>query len=397
MIVSLIVLAIMIFNAFLAYFFGDYFLKETSNLKYINVLLLFLIETTIILIIIQKFYDKPIKQIKFFIHKLYTWKLKWEKIEIDKSINKDLNYISNSIVDILNRLRNIKEEFLHWKTIKWEVELAKEIQWKTFKQKLIEIPSLNIVANSKPAWEIGWDSYDIIKWIKDNYYIYVWDATGHWVWAGLIMMMVNALIAWFSKIYIRWSQIMASTNEILKPRVKANLLMTVLLVRWNEEEKRFFFTWAWHEYLMIYKQKTKKTHKIKSWGLALWMIKDISKLLKEKELKFEPGDIAVLYSDWITEAINRPKRDGTETMFWEDRLVEAISKAPNMKWKNYKTAKSVYNNITIKLSQFMWYNPLQLDDITLAVIQYKPEDYIEENDYSTDIPEEMITQWNWKT
>jgi len=397
MVVSLIVLAIMIFNAFLAYFFGDYFLKETSNLKYINVLLLFLIETTIILIIIQKFYDKPIKQIKFFIHKLYTWKLKWEKIEIDKSINKDLNYISNSIVDILNRLRNIKEEFLHWKTIKWEVELAKEIQWKTFKQKLIEIPSLNIVANSKPAWEIGWDSYDIIKWIKDNYYIYVWDATGHWVWAGLIMMMVNALIAWFSKIYIRWSQIMASTNEILKPRVKANLLMTVLLVRWNEEEKRFFFTWAWHEYLMIYKQKTKKTHKIKSWGLALWMIKDISKLLKEKELKFEPGDIAVLYSDWITEAINRPKRDGTETMFWEDRLVEAISKAPNMKWKNYKTAKSVYNNITIKLSQFMWYNPLQLDDITLAVIQYKPEDYIEENDYSTDIPEEMITQWNWKT
>jgi len=396
MIVSLIVLWIMLFNAFLAYIFGASFLESTNNLKYANILLLFLIETTIILIIIQKFYDKPIKELKFFIHKFYTGQLKWEKIEVSKSVNKDLNTISDSIVDILNRLRNIKDEFLHWKAIKWEVELAKEIQWKTFKQKLIDIPSLTVIANSKPAWEIGWDSYDIIKWTWDNYYIYVWDATGHWVWAGLIMMMVNSLIAWFSKVYIRWHQIMSAANEVLKPRVKANLLMTVLLIRWNEQQKRLFFTWAGHEYLMIYKQKTKKTHKIKSWGLALWMIKDISKLLKEKELKFEPWDIAVLYSDWITEAINKSKRDWTEQMFWEDRLIETIQNSPNMKQKDYKTAMSVYNNITIKLSQFMWYNPLQLDDITLAVIQYKPKDYLPENDFSEEIPEEMITQWKWK-
>jgi len=395
MIVSLIVLSIMIFNAFLAYFFGNSFLESANNLKYAYIFLLFLIETTLILIIIQKFYDTPIKQLKWFIHKFYTGQLKWEKIEIQKSINKDLNIISDSIIDILNRLRNIKWEFLHWKAIKWEVELAKEIQWKTFKQKLIEIPSLNIIANSKPAWEIWWDSYDIIK-NGDNYYIYVWDATGHWVWAWLIMMMVNSLIAWFSKVYIRWHQIMAAANEILKPRVKANLLMTVLLIRWNEKQKRFFMTGAWHEYLMIYKQKTKTTHKIKSWGLALWMIKDISKLLKEKEIKFEPWDIAVLYSDWITEAINQPKRDWNEKMFWEDRLLETIKNSPNVKWKDYKSARSIYNNITIKLSQFMWYNPLQLDDVTLAVIQYKTEDYTPENDFSEEIPDEMITEWNWK-
>ena len=395
MIVSLLVLGIMIFNALLAFYFGESFLENPDNMKFIKIWLLLLIETIIILLVIQKFYDKPIKQLKYFIHKFYTGQLKWEKIEVSRSINKDLNTISDSIVDILNRLRNIKDEFLHGKAIKWEVELAKEIQWKTFEKKLIEIPSLNIIANSKPAWEIWWDSYDIIQnW--DNYYIYVADATGHWVWAWLIMMMVNALIAWFSKVYIRWHQIMSAANEILKPRVKANLLMTVLLIRWNEKQKRFFMTGAWHEYLMIYKQKTKKVHKIKSWGLALWMIKNISKLLKEKEILFEKWDIAVLYSDWITEAINKPKRDWSEQMFGEDRLMQAIKQAPNMKWKDYKSARSVYNNITIQLSKFMWYKPLQLDDITLAVIQYKPDDYNPEDDFPEEIPEEMITQWNWK-
>jgi serine phosphatase RsbU (regulator of sigma subunit) len=171
--------------------------------------------------------------------------------------------------------------------------------------------------------------------------------------------------------------------------------MSVLLVRWNEKEKRLFMTWAWHEYLMIYKQKNKKTYRIKSWWLALWMIKDISKLLKEKEIKFEPWDIAVLYSDWITEAINRPKKDWTEKMFGEDRLEEAIKTAPNIKWKNYKSAQSVFNNITIKLSQFMWYKYTQLDDITLVVIQYKPEDYTPKLDYNDKIDESLITEWNW--
>lgn len=395
MIVSLIVLGIMLFNAILAFFFWETFLESQNNVKYVNILLLFLIESTVILLLIQKFYDKPIKELKYFIQKLYTWQLKWEKIEVSKSINKDLNTISDSIVDILNRLRNIKDEFIHWKTIKWEVELAKEIQWKTFNKKLVWVPSLNIIANSKPAWEIWWDSYDIIQ-NNDNYYIYVWDATGHWVWAWVIMMMVNALIAWFSKVYIRWHQIMSATNSVLKPRVKANLLMTILLLRWNEQQKRLFMTWAWHEYLMVYKQETKKCYKVKSGWLALWMIKDISKLLKEKEILFKPWDIAVLYSDWITEAINRSKRDWTEQMFWEDRLVKTIENSPNVKWKNYKSARSVYNNITITLSKFMWYKPLQLDDITLAIVQYKPEDYIEENDFNEIISDDLITEWNWK-
>ncbi len=395
MIVFFTVLWIMLLNMVLLHVFWADFVKSESLLKYVYLLLFILVESILIVHFIGKFYDKPIKQLKNLIEKLYTGQLKWEKIEVSKSINKDLNMISDSVVDILKRLRNIKDEFVQGKAIKWEVELAKEIQWKTFDKKLEDVPSLNVVANSKPAWEIGWDSYDIIK-NDDNYYMYVWDATGHGVWAWFIMMMINALVAWFSKVYIKWNQIMTAANWVLKPRVKANLLMSVLLLRWNEKEKRLFMTWAGHEYLMIYKQSKNKCYKIKSWWLALWMIKDISKLLKEKEIAFEPWDVVVLYSDWITEAINKPKRDWTERIFWEDRLVEAIEDSPNMKGKKYKTARSIYNNITINLSKFMWYKPLQLDDVTLVVIQYKTKDYKAENDFSPEIWEGLITEWSWK-
>jgi len=369
-----------------------------SNLDLINKVIIlsifFFIEVIAVLYSIKTFYEKPILELELAIKKFLTWKYKNESIKLSKTQNKDLNYIITFFNNTLKTLKNIKEEFLHGKEIKWEVALAKEIQWKTFTKKLIEIPSLKIVAKSKPAWEIGWDSYDIIQsW--DNYYIYVWDATGHWVWAGFIMMMVNALISWFSKVYEKGSDILIKTNEILKPRVKANLLMTVLLLRWNEKTKKMYFTWAWHEYLMIYKHRLWKCFKIKSGWLALWMIKDASKLLKEKRVNFEPNDIIVLYSDWITEAINKPKKDWTEQMFWEERLMKAIETAPNVKWADHKSAASVFNNITIQLSRFMWYKHVQLDDITLVTVEYKDKEE-KIKDYPTDIPKEFITEWYWK-
>jgi len=139
---------------------------------------------------------------------------------------------------------------------------------------------------------------------------------------------------------------------------------------------------------MIYKQKLGKCFKIKSWWLALWMVKDASKILKEQRISFEPNDIIVLYSDWITEAINKPKRDWTEVMFWEERLMKVIEKSPNVKWTKHKSAISVFNNITIQLSRFMWYNPIQLDDITLVTIEYKENKLTNKNDFQLEIPDD---------
>jgi hypothetical protein len=70
-------------------------------------------------------------------------------------------------------------------------------------------------------------------------------------------------------------------------------------------------------------------------------------------------------------------------------------KAPNMKQQKYKTAASVFNNITIQLSKFMWYKFTQLDDITLFVIQYKPDWYDTKDDFDSNLPRDLITEWYW--
>lgn len=366
-----------------------------SDLMYFIIWIFMIIQAIIIMLIIKINYENPIAQLEYNIKSFISWSLKWKDLVFEKNINPHLSYILRFFTTTLNMLKNIRDEFLSGKAIKSEVDLAREIQEKLLYKKLETIPSLEVIAKSKPAWEIWWDSYDIIKQ-QDNYYIYVWDATGHWVAAWFVMMMVNSLISAYSKVVKSGASILSMTNEILKPRVKSNILMSLLLVRWNEEEKRLFMTGAWHEYLMIYKADVKKCFRIKSGWIALGMTKDISKILKEQEVKFEKNDIIVLYSDGITEAINQNKKDWNESMFLENRLQMSIEKSPEIviNWEKIKTARWVFNNITIELSKFMWYKYRQYDDITLVVVAYTWGEKLEW-DFSENIPEEFITEWNW--
>ncbi len=123
------------------------------------------------------------------------------------------------------------------------------------------------------------------------------------------------------------------------------------------------------------------------------MIKDAAKLLKEREVSFEPNDVIVLYSDGVTEAINQNKKDGNERMFGEELLVKAIEESPNI--DGIKTARSIFKNISISLSKFMGYQHVQLDDITLVTIQYISPEYKRENDCSEEMTEDFITEWKW--
>lgn len=320
------------------------------------------------------------KQISLF---LTIWTGSW-KLEMNTA-HPSMKYVISFFNKSLEILKNFKDELKSGKVLKSEVQLASEIQKNTLTKNLPVIPSIDIVANTKSATEVGWDSYDVIN-SNDNYYIYLWDVTGHWVASGFVMMMVNALISWFSKLLVNSAEIIANTNEILKPRVPSNMLMTLLMVRWNEIEKKLFMTWAWHEYLLVYKKEQQKAFKIKSGWVALGMTKNIFKIVKESQIAIEQWDIVILYTDGITEARNTNKEDWL--MFWIDKLVDVIEKSP------FKTAQWVFNNITIELSRWMGYNCKQFDDITLVVLHYKWNQSIE-TDANPIIPKENITEWYW--
>lgn len=102
------------------------------------------------------------------------------------------------------------------------------------------------------------------------------------------MMMVNALISAFSSKSVNGAEILASTNAILKPRIKQNMMMTAVMLRWDSVNKKMYYTGAGHEFILVYKARERQIYKVKTGGLAIGMMKNISKVLKEQQISFEP-------------------------------------------------------------------------------------------------------------
>lgn len=308
------------------------------------------------------------------------------------SLSKWMNYVITFFIKSLQILKVFKQELRDGRKLRSEVEIASEIQRHVNANEDTKVPSLEIALSTTPASEVGWDSLDIIRWKDDNYYIYVGDVTWHGVPSGFVMMMVNALISAFVTEEINGAKILSETNRILKPRIKQNMMMTCVMLRWNENDKQLFYTGAGHEYLLVYKSAEGKVYKIKSGWVALGMVRDASKALKEQQILFERNDIIILYTDGITEARYRSEQNGL--LFGIDRIVESVMKVP------VKTAENIFRQITIDLSAFMGYRHKQYDDITLFTARFLPV-YESEIGWTTanNLPSKIdvnhITEWNW--
>ena len=240
-----------------------------------------------------------------------------------------------------------------------------------------------------PASEVGGDSLDIILGKDNNYYIYIGDVTGHGVPSGFVMMMVNALISAFSSTDANGASILSQTNAVLKPRIKQNMMMTCVMLRWDATNNKMYYTGAGHEFVLVYKKKENKIYKVKSGGIALGMMKDSSKILKEQQIAYEPGDVIVLYTDGISEARYQSQQEGM--LFGVDRIIESMNKT------EIKSAEMLFRQISIDLSAWMGYKYKQYDDISLVVVDYiddgkSPETFI---DIPQKIDSSYITEWNW--
>lgn len=225
--------------------------------------MLVLVQLPILYFVIYKAYILPVQQLNQEIAKFMTGITDEVNIAPD-AWSKGMNYVIGFFIKSLQILKVFKNELREGRKLKSEVDIASEIQKHVLEKEETVIPSLEIAMASTPAAEVSGDSLDIIIGKDGNYYIYAGDVTGHGVPSGLVMMMVNALISAMSLSEINGAKILSAVNLVLKPRVKQNMMMSCLMLRWDETNKKMYYTGAGHEHLIVYKQKEEKVYKIKS-------------------------------------------------------------------------------------------------------------------------------------
>lgn len=197
-----------------------------------------------------------------------------------------------------------------------ELELARQIQVGILPRHLAA-EGLELAATMTTATEVGGDYYDVLP-VQGGCWIGIGDVSGHGVTSGLIMLMVQSVIAGIVAKDPEASPREAVTilNRVLFENIRHRLIkndfVTLSLLRVSS--RRIVFAGA-HEQFLVCRGRTGVADRIATPGTWLGVVPEIGKFTTETTIDLEPNDLVALYTDGITEA-----RNATGEQFGIERL-----------------------------------------------------------------------------
>jgi serine phosphatase RsbU (regulator of sigma subunit) len=254
------------------------------------------------------------------------------------------------------------------KSLKEKERLAKEMEIAEKIQTAIVPPpplhdELEITAVMKPAEEVGGDYYDIIIDKKKNLWFAIGDVSGHGVTPGLVMMMAQTSFSTNinERPDITPRDAIIAVNSLLcenvRKRLKESHFMTMNFLKYTGSGN--FMHAGSHLDILVYRTKTKKCENIKTEGVFLGIVPDVSKVMKDLKFVIEKDDIMLLYTDGVIEARHKGNRDLMGVELLKDMMVRHAD----------KPLEEMKDNILKETLD--WCGNHQDDDITMVLVKKK--------------------------
>ncbi len=168
---------------------------------------------------------------------------------------------------------------------------------------------------SQPSGDIGGDLVDAIEG-PAGVVGCVADVSGHGVGAGLLMGMFKTAFRSAAEETSEPSLILARAHVTLSPLTEPNMYITAAVAR--VEGRQLHVAGGGHPPLLLYRRATGAVEQIDSTGPAIALLDDFS--CRTITLAFAPGDIALLLTDGISEAL-----DGRDNEVGVDRVGRVLA------------------------------------------------------------------------
>ena len=238
-----------------------------------------------------------------------------------------------------------------------ELEIARGIQQSFLPEAPPAIEGVDLAALNLPAKEVGGDFYDFIPVGSQKWGLVIADVSGKGVPAALFMALSRTLVRANVSDSVTVSEAIRKTNSLIAENDRSNMFVTLFYGVLDPVKMTLTYVSAGHNPPFMLRKGGNDIIMLKARGVALGVVPDIG--LEEKEIKLDTGDIVVLYTDGVTEAIN-----GREEQFGQDRVITITEKSRN--W----TAAEIIQQIKDRVLEFSQGQP-QFDDITLMVLKIK--------------------------
>ncbi len=198
----------------------------------------------------------------------------------------------------------LKNNAMHLKIIEssiieGQLNIARDVQAEMIPDEHPDFPGYDIFGRSVPAREVGGDFFDYFP-RENSLGVAIADVCGKSIPASLLMTMSRAFFLAENESGRGPEAILQSVNTLLTRSITNGKFVTGSLMFLNEDG--FSYACAGHQPVMIYRAATNEFEEISAEGIALGILEDMD--FERKDLKMNPGDIAVLYTDGLNEAMN---------------------------------------------------------------------------------------------
>lgn len=237
-----------------------------------------------------------------------------------------LGELADSFNEMTASIQDLLAQREEKRRLEEELRIAREIQMSLLPRGLLRLPGLSVTALCVPAREVGGDYYDFFRLGERRLGILIADVAGKGTSAALYMAELKGLVLSLSTIYQSPRQLLVEVNRIISDNIDTRSFITMTYAVVDLDARTMTFARAGHTPLVHLPGRggRRRARVLAPDGIVLGLrieavARRFGELLVESTLPLGAGDVFVLYTDGLTEAMNA---DGE--FFGDQRLLALV-------------------------------------------------------------------------
>ncbi len=265
----------------------------------------------------------------------------------------ELGELADAFNSMVLGLRERRRLAIEREVMKSELLVAQSIQRRLFPATVPAIPGLDVAGTSIPSREVGGDAYDFMRW-GEGLLVSVADVAGKGVPAALLMSNLHAGLRGQAHRPGHLNQVLSELNDLVIASTEPGRFITVAIALIEPGTDALVYASAGHNGPLA-RRADGTIECLDQGGILLGVMPDAT--YEETRAPFTAGDVLVLYTDGVIEALNA----GGE-FFGDERLREVLAAVDGL------SAAAVRDRIVENVRSFTGAEGLA-DDLTVVVVR----------------------------
>ncbi|MBN1596235.1 SpoIIE family protein phosphatase, partial [candidate division FCPU426 bacterium] len=277
--------------------------------------------------------------------------------------NDEFGQIARVFNEMTQRFNEAQRNLLEQERIQQEMQVAQEIQHTLLPRELPQIEGYDVSSLYRSAKEVGGDYFDFV-WVDDNILgIAVADVSGKGIPGSLVMTMIRTALRLEARGNHSATEVMSKVNAFVTRDMKKGMFVTMFYIILDSRRRIINYSSAGHNPMILFREENNEVYFLKPRGFPLGIDLPNPELftnsLTQENVKLKKGDLLLVYTDGITEAMNSRREQ-----FGEQRLIDIIRKY------NSLSAQEFIAKLDEEIAAFTENYP-QSDDITCVAVKEK--------------------------